>query len=65
MIIEDKNYLEDIKAVAENKILNFEKMKDKTILLTGATGLINSFLVDVLMYRNKIYDKKDVRSIRR
>lgn len=56
MIIEDKNYLEDIKAVAENKILNFEKMKDKTILLTGATGLINSFLVDVLMYRNKIYD---------
>lgn len=28
----------------------------RTVLLSGATGLIGTFLVDVLMYRNRMYD---------
>ena len=49
-------YLEDIKKVAEDINLNFENFKNKKILITGATGLICSFLVDVLMYRNENYN---------
>lgn len=33
--------------------LPWEKLKDKTVLLTGATGLIGTFLSDVLRYRNE------------
>ena len=45
-------YQDDIKKVAEYD-LPWEKMKDSSILISGATGLIGSFFVDVLMYRNK------------
>ena len=45
-------YLEDIKYAAERK-LPWEKLTDKRILITGAGGLIGSFLVDVLMWRNR------------
>ena len=45
-------YLEDVKYVANLK-LSWEKLLDTRILITGASGLIGSFLVDVLMWRNK------------
>ena len=48
-------YIEDIKNIALDKTLNFDKIKNKKILITGATGLICSFLIDVLMYRNEQY----------
>lgn len=35
-----------------NLPLPWEKLADKSILITGASGLIGSFLVDVLMYKN-------------
>ena len=35
-----------------NEALPWETLNNKSILITGATGLIGSFLVDVLMYRN-------------
>ncbi|MDB8553981.1 NAD-dependent epimerase/dehydratase family protein [Turicibacter sanguinis] len=44
-------YIEDIKYVA-NLDYNWSLIKDKTIMISGATGLIGSFLIDVLMYRN-------------
>lgn len=49
-------YLNDIKRVSDDKALNFSIFKNKKILITGASGLICSFLVDVLMYRNKTYN---------
>lgn len=49
-------YLEDIKAIAEDKSLKFNNFKNKKILITGATGLICSFLVDVLIYRNEKFN---------
>ncbi len=55
-MIENNLYLEDIKSVAESTTLDFNKFKNKKILITGATGLICSFLIDVLMYRNKIHN---------
>lgn len=54
--IDSENYKEDIKKVATDKSLVFEKLKNKSILITGASGLICSFLVDVLMYRNKEFN---------
>lgn len=41
-------YLEDIQYVAGLK-LDWEKLRNKSIVITGASGLIGSFLVDVLL----------------
>lgn len=45
-------YRNDIETVA-NLPYNWEKLKNKTIMISGATGMIGSFLIDVLMYRNQ------------
>lgn len=45
-------YIEDIKRIASTK-LPWQKLENKSVLLSGATGLIGSFLVDVLMEKNK------------
>ncbi len=52
--IENEDYLKDVIRVGET--INFDKFKNKSILITGASGLICSFLVDVLMYRNNEYN---------
>ncbi len=44
-------YLEDVKRVADAD-LPWEKLQGKSVLLSGATGLLGSFLVDVLMEKN-------------
>lgn len=44
-------YKEDVKRVAE-MALPWEKFQDSAVLISGATGLIGSFLIDVLMWRN-------------
>lgn len=44
-------YAEDIQRVA-NIDLPWEKFKDRSVLLSGATGLLGSFFVDVLMQKN-------------
>ncbi len=44
-------YVDDVRYVAEFP-LPWEKLQRRSILITGATGLIGSFLIDVLMYRN-------------
>ena len=44
-------YLEDIEKVADVD-LPWEKLQGKSVLLSGATGLLGSFLVDVLMQKN-------------
>lgn len=46
-------YQEDIKYVAELDI-PWEKFQGKSIMISGATGMIGSFLVDVIMYKNII-----------
>lgn len=44
-------YMEDINFVASLE-LPWEKLKNKSIMLSGATGLIGSFLVDVILEKN-------------
>lgn len=52
ILIENILYFEDIKRVAEQP-LPWDKLKGRTLLISGATGLIGSFLIDVVMYLNK------------
>ena len=51
----NKLYLEDVQYVAGLK-LPWEKLSDKSIMLSGATGMIGSFLVDVVLEKNIIDD---------
>ena len=50
-------YREEIELVAQ---LDFpwEQLHKHTILITGATGMIGSFLTDVIMYKNRTTDLK-------
>lgn len=51
-MIKNKSYEEDIIHVSKIKI-PWNKLSDKSVLITGASGLIGSFLIDVLMQKNK------------
>lgn len=55
-LYDNELYLEDIKKIATDKNLNFELLKSQKILVTGASGLLGSFLIDVLMYRNNNFN---------
>lgn len=45
---------EDIRRVAELPF-SWEKLNGKTILISGGTGFIGTFITDVIQYRNKNY----------
>ena len=51
-LYEHELYLEDIDHVLSID-LPWEKLERKSILISGATGMIGSFLVDILMKKNK------------
>ena len=53
--IQNIAYKQDLQTVAESDFIPWHKLTNKSLLLTGATGLIGSFLTDVLMYRNEHY----------
>lgn len=47
-------YKEDLKSVLLSNI-EFEKLRGRNVLVTGASGMIGSFLVDVLMLCNELF----------
>ncbi len=51
-LYDSKLYMEDVRSVAGSS-LPWDDLKDKRILLSGATGLIGSFFVDVILEKNK------------
>lgn len=53
-ILENERYQEDIK-YASGAGIPWEKMENKSVLITGATGMIGSVIVDILMRRNREY----------
>lgn len=51
-LLDNDLYQEDLKYIA-NLDLPWDKLKNKSILLSGATGMIGSFLIDSIMYINR------------
>lgn len=51
LLYKNELYMEDLEYVARLD-LPWEKLKGKSILISGATGLVGSFLVDVLLTKN-------------
>lgn len=52
MYIRNERYREDLKS-ALHGIVNYQALYHKKILITGATGLIGSFLTDMLLYADQ------------
>ncbi len=52
-LYDNKQYMEDVRRVTHLD-LPWEKLQNKNIMLSGATGLIGSFLVDVILEKNRI-----------
>lgn len=51
VMINDSLYIEDLNNCL-NSVANLDGLRDKTVLITGATGMIGSFIVDALMHGN-------------
>lgn len=51
-LYENSLYREDVQRIA-SLALPWEKLADKQIMISGATGMIGSFLVDVLLEKNR------------
>ena len=44
---------QDLEEIIHTSIIDWNKLQDKSILVTGATGLIGSILVKSLLLKNK------------
>lgn len=51
-LLNSRIYIEDLKQACESTV-DFKQLKNKSIMITGASGLIGSFIVDTLMYSNE------------
>lgn len=51
-VYDNIQYIEDVSYISETD-LPWEKLKNKSIMISGATGLIGSMLIDVLMKKNE------------
>ena len=51
-LLQNRLYREDVRRTAALP-LPYEKLKNSKLLISGATGLIGSFLVDVIMEKNR------------
>lgn len=52
----NRTYMDDIKKISELDY-SWDKLKGKSLAISGATGMIGSFLIDVLMYRNENFNQ--------
>lgn len=62
MNMENRIYNKDLENVILSK-LPWEKLKEKKILITGASGLIGSCIVDIIMKRNEIFKDSKITVI--
>ena len=54
-LLDNENYIEDLDYISKSNIL-WSELENKTILITGATGLIGSAIIDAIMYRNNNFN---------
>ena len=53
MTEKEQRFQRDMDRVAEDPSIDWEKLRGKTVLITGATGLIGKFLVRALVYKSR------------
>lgn len=53
MIMWNKIYQEDMEFIASCQSVDWDKLRNKTILVTGGTGLIGSTLINALLHANE------------
>ena len=46
----------DVLEIAQADFIEWEKLKNSTVLITGANGFIGSYLVFALLLRNDLYN---------
>lgn len=49
----NKVLLSDLNEISASKIIDWERFRNKTILVTGANGMLPSYIVYTLLYQNK------------
>ena len=60
MWINNKIFKEDMEYIIHANFINWEKLNNKTIFITGATGLIGYYLTSSLVYKNIKEKMKEV-----
>ena len=50
-LYDSERYMQDVQSVAS--LPQFQNFSDTSVLISGGTGMIGSFLVDVLMWKNR------------
>lgn len=58
------NYIHDYQLIAEDSNIPFSDLNDKTVLITGATGLIGQMLVQALCYIKKTVNVTVIAAVR-
>ena len=54
-------YQEDIRRAARVSFLPWESLQGESVLITGATGLIGTCLIDILMERSRLFRNRPSR----
>ena len=58
MWIENKILREDLEYVVSRPYIKWQRMENKTVLVTGGTGLIGSYFINSLLYYNRCHTNK-------
>lgn len=53
MLIDNEIYKQDVDSILRSKMINWDRLIDKTIFVTGATGLIGALVVSTLLQANR------------
>lgn len=56
MCIENQIYKEDIESNVYSSNIDWHKLNNKTIFITGGTGLIGTLFIKTVLYANKVYN---------
>ncbi len=55
MLLECKEYIEDLQNVI-GQDLDWDSLRDKSVLISGSTGMIGTFCIDLIMLLNREYE---------
>ena len=56
MLLKNDQYKRQIRQMIESSEVDWGKLKDKSVLISGAAGMLGSGMVDVLIYLNEYMD---------